>query len=194
MCLRALHDGCKVFRGSEPTVENAERKKSSFCFLKNEPNILVDSTDLIIAATVVQTVVITLTLLVFIFQFRGQEKAIKESSYQNLMGRYNDFIMTQVGKPELNKLFIDQIRLFNKQEISPEEALVYGHLLIAYGIIEEAFLLSKKKWIDKATWEQWAAWLKVLSKHPQFIQMHGVTSGMFDKEYEDYVSRIMKER
>ena len=172
---------------------NAEREKFSFHILKNESSTLVDATTLVIAATIIQTIVLTFTLLVFIFQFRNQEKAIKESSYQNLMGRYNDFIMTQVGKPELNKLFIDQLQFLNNQKISPEEASVYGHLLIAYGIIEEAFLLSKKKWIDKYTWEQWAAWLKVLSKHPQFMQMHGATSGMFDKEYQDYVSKLMKE-
>ena len=53
---------------------------------------LVDSTDLIIIASVVQTIVITLTLAVFIFQFRSQEKAIRKSSYQNVMGRYTDYI------------------------------------------------------------------------------------------------------
>ena len=155
---------------------------------------LVDVTTLVIAATIIQTIVLTFTLLVFIFQFRSQEKAIKESSYQNLMGRYNDFIMTQVSKAELNKLFMDQLKFLNNQEISPQGAAVYGHLLIAYGIIEEAFLLSKKKWIDNDTWEQWAAWLKVLSKHPQFIQVHGATRGMFDKDYQDYVSKILDKK
>lgn len=178
----------------EAWYRNAEREKFTFGILKNELGTLFDSTDLIIAATVVQTIVLTFTLLVFIFQFRSQEKAIKESSYQNLMGRYNDFLMMQVGKPELNTLFINQIRSFNKQEISAEEASIYGHLLIAYGIIEEAFLLCKKKWIDDESWEQWSAWLKVLATHPQFIQMHRATSGMFDKDFEDYVSKIMQEK
>jgi hypothetical protein len=56
----------------------------------------------------VQTIVITLTLLVFIFQFRSQERAIKESSYQNLMGRYNDFMLMQAEKPELSNLMRGQ--------------------------------------------------------------------------------------
>jgi hypothetical protein len=54
---------------------------------------LVDAATLSLVATIVQTLVITLTLIVFISQFRSQEKAIKEASYQNLLGRYNDFIM-----------------------------------------------------------------------------------------------------
>jgi hypothetical protein len=41
--------------------------------------------DMSVLATVVQTIVITLALLVFIFQFRSQEKAIWESSYQAIL-------------------------------------------------------------------------------------------------------------
>jgi hypothetical protein len=62
---------------------------------------LVDATDLSLLATFAQTVVITLTLLVFIFQFRSQEKAIRESSYQNVLGRYGDYIMSGGGTDEL---------------------------------------------------------------------------------------------
>lgn len=54
-----------------------------------------EATWIIVLTSLVQTVMITLTLLVFIFQFRSEETAIKESSYQNLMGRYNDFMMVQ---------------------------------------------------------------------------------------------------
>ena len=65
---------------------------------------MVDSTDLIVIASVAQTVVITLTLVVFIFQFRSQEKAIKESAYQAVQGRYTDYIRMLVEKPELTRL------------------------------------------------------------------------------------------
>ncbi len=57
--------------------------------------------DLSVLATLVQTIVITLTLLVFIFQFRSQEKAIRESSYQNVLGRYNDYVMSGTGADDL---------------------------------------------------------------------------------------------
>ena len=110
--------------------------------------------------SLVQTVVITLTLLIFIFQFRSQERAIKESSYQNLMGRYNDFMMIQAEKPEPSALLRDWVqRRDGETQIAAEDISVIANLLIAYGIIEEAFLLYAKKWIDNDTWEQWAAWL-----------------------------------
>ena len=38
---------------------------------------MVDATTLIVIATLAQTVVITITLMVFILQFRSQEKSIR---------------------------------------------------------------------------------------------------------------------
>ena len=153
-----------------------------------------EATEIIVLTSLVQTVVITLTLLIFIFQFRSQERAIKESSYQNLMGRYNDFMMMQAEKPELNKLLRDQLQSQNTEtKIAADDISVITNLLIAYGIIEEAFLLYAKKWIDEETWGQWAAWLRDLTKHPRFQLIHQRMSGQFDKRFQDYVSKVMKE-
>ncbi len=99
---------------------------------------MVDATTLIVISTLVQTLVITVTLIVFVMQFRSQEKAIKEASYQGLMGRYNDFITTMVDKPVVAKLLMDESL---RETVSPEDATITAHLLLAYGIIEEAFLL-----------------------------------------------------
>jgi len=149
---------------------------------------LVDATTLIVISTVAQTVVISITLIVFVLQFRSQERAIKEASYQGLMGRYNDFIRTLVEKPVLAKFLVDQMQ---GTDISSDEATVYAHLLVAYGIIEEAFLLYSKKWIDEDTWSQWSAWLVAISESPQFIRVHERTTGTFDKRFEDYVSKVL---
>ncbi len=75
--------------------------------------------DLSALATLVQTIVITLTLLVFIFQFRSQEKAIRESSYQNVLGRYNDYVMSGSSSDDLilARLF-SPARKFSKDEIA----------------------------------------------------------------------------
>jgi hypothetical protein len=147
---------------------------------------LVDATTLSLVATFVQTVVITLTLVVFIFQFRSQEKAIKEASYQNLLGRYNDFIMSG---GETDPLFARLVS--DSSSIQASELASVRRLLISYGIIEEAYELYKKGWIDKESWEQWNAWLKTLAKHPHFATMHRRTEGMFDKDFQAHVSRLL---
>lgn len=136
-----------------------------------------------------------MTLLVFIFQFRGQERATKEASYQNLMGRYNDFMMMQASNPSLNRLFARRLARYSKRdvEVTPDEAAVYGHLLIAYGILEEAFLLFQKKWIDQDTWDQWDTWLKVMLSNPEFVTVHETARGTFDNRFANHVSDLLKQ-
>ena len=111
------------------------------------------------------------------------------------MGRYNDFMMMQAEKPELNKLLRDQLHIRDaKTKIATEDISVITNLLIAYGIIEEAFLLYTKKWIDEETWGQWAAWLKDLTKHPRFDLIHRRMRGQFDKRFEEYVMKFLEEK
>jgi hypothetical protein len=155
---------------------------------------LDEATEIIVLTSLVQAAVITLTLMVFIFQFRSQETAIKESSYQNPMGRYNDFMMVQAEKPELSKLLRDWLGRDTETKIAAEDVSVVANLLIAYGIVEEAFLLYAKKWIDEETWGQWAAWLKDLTKHPRFDVIHRRMRGQFDKRFQDYVSKVLAEK
>ena len=148
---------------------------------------MVDATTLSLLATVVQTVVITLTLLVFIFQFRSQERAIREASYQNLLGRYNDLMMS--GSRDDDLLFA---RLFSEDDgVDPKDLATVRRLLLSYGIIEEAYELYKRGWIDKESWEQWNTWLKALSRHPHFARLHSATAGMYDKDFQEHVSRLL---
>jgi hypothetical protein len=110
------------------------------------------------------------------------------------MGRYNEFMMLQAEKPELNKLLRDKLLRHDTNEDNPEERSAFVSLLIAYGIIEETFLLYAKNWIDEETWEQWAEWLKALAKHPRFDLIHRRMKGQFDKYFQDYVTRILEQK
>jgi hypothetical protein len=148
---------------------------------------VVDATTLTILAAVVQTVVITLTLAVFILQFRSQEKALREASYQNLLGRYNDFMMSGGSA---DSLLFGRL-LSQSANLGPDDLAVVRRLMISYGIIEEAYELYKKGWIDEEAWEQWNTWLKAISRHPHFKALHSSTAGMFDKQFQDHVSRLL---
>ncbi len=145
--------------------------------------------DLTLLASIVQTVVLTLTLLVFIFQFRSQEKAIRESSYQNVMGRYNDYIMS--GSSADDALLARLFPAGNK-EVRSEDASLIRRLLIAYGILEETYELYSKGWINKETWDQWDAWLKQMCKVPLFCVLHKSSTGMFNKGFQEHVTKIIE--
>jgi len=147
---------------------------------------LVDDATLNLLATFAQTLVITLTLLVFIFQFRSQERAIKDSSYQNVIGRYNEYIMSAGTADDLLLA-----SLFADNKPPADELARIRRLMIAYGIIEEAYGLYKKGWIDKEDWDQWATWLKAISRYPQFATLHTGTTGMFDPDFQAYVSQMI---
>ena len=150
---------------------------------------MVDATALDLAATGVQTIVITLTLVVFIFQFRSQERAVREASYQNLLGRYNDFVMSgQEADPLFARL------LDSSTDIQKDDLATIRRLMISYGIIEEAYELYKKGWIDEESWEQWNSWLKALSRHPHFRTLHTHTAGMFDKDFQTHVTRLLESK
>ena len=153
---------------------------------------MVDATTLIVISTIVQTIVITITLIVFLLQFRSQVTAIKEASIQGLMGRYNDLIGHLADKPDVAKLLLDTMP--GGRSASKEEAAVWGHMLMAYGIIEEAYQLYAKKWIDETNWLQWSAFLEVLAKNPLFVAMQQATVGTFDTRFEAYVRQILSKR
>jgi hypothetical protein len=159
---------------------------------------LVDSTDLIIATSVVQTLVISLTLLVFIFQFRSQEKATKEAAVQNVMGRYTDYIRMLVENPQLAK-FLDLAQndlnpgRAPVEKLSPEDETTMAYLLLGYGIFEEIYSLYKKKWMDEETWQQWSSFIQRMANHPLFRRVHYMTSGTFDKDFQEFVSKLIEE-
>ncbi|HXW37941.1 MAG TPA: hypothetical protein VEJ36_08595 [Nitrososphaerales archaeon] len=153
---------------------------------------MVDSTTVIIVATLTQTVVITLTLAVFIFQFRSQEKAIREAAVQSVMGRYTDYVRMLVEKPELANKLLTQPDIARDVQIDDEDQVVAAYLLLGYGLFEEVYGLYKKGWMDEETWQQWSAFLERMARQPLFQSVHRFSSGTYDKEFQDYVTRIIE--
>lgn len=157
---------------------------------------MVDAATLTLLATVAQTIVITVMLLVFILQFRSQEQAVDESSYQNLMGRYNDLVMMEAARERPSSLYMSRLsrRSGRSAQITVEQAEAFSVLLVIYGLLVEAFTLYKKKWIDKETWDQWAAWLSDMAEDPDFRSIHETSQGMFDPGFEAYLAKGIAEK
>jgi hypothetical protein len=62
---------------------------------------------------------------------------------------------------------------------------------VAYGIIEEAYELYKKGWIDKENWLQWSTFLEAIAQFPEFARIHTGSAGTFDSEFQDYVTKML---
>jgi len=158
---------------------------------------LADISDPTAWSTLIQTIVLTLTLAIFILTFREQNKATRESAYQKVLDDYTDSMKMLVENPILGRLPLEMARI-HKQNVDPqssqEDLVVRNYMLLVYGIFERTHLLYRKKWIDKDTWDQWALFLKSILAHPSFQNVHRTSEGMFDKPFQDYVTNILNHR
>jgi hypothetical protein len=155
---------------------------------------MTEITDPVVLSTIVQTTVVTLTLVVFILSFRSQNKAIQEQAYQKVMDDYSDAIRMLSDRPELSSF---QAELFNlnrgteRKTLSREDLVIRNFVVMMYGFFERVYSLYRRKWIDEETWRQWAAFLEVVAVHPVFRDIHLSSTEMFDKPFVDYVSSIL---
>ena len=158
----------------------------------------LDITDPVALSSIVQTAVVTLTLVIFILSFRSQDKAIKEAAYQKALDDYTDSMRLLIEKPELRKFQVELARTTAPRSgtasATPEDMIVRNYILLLYGLMERIHLLFRKNWIDRETWSQWSAFLELLARHPMFQEVHRSSEGMFDKPFQDYVSDVLNRK
>jgi hypothetical protein len=156
-----------------------------------------DISDPVVWGTIVQTIVLTLTLIIFILTFRTQNKATRDAAYQKVLDDYSDSMKMLVERPELNSIQVELAKITRSGDLSdrtPEQLLARNFVLLLYGIFERLYMLYLKKWIDHETWIQWEKFLKTIAKHPLFEEVHHTSEGMFDKPFQDFVSEIIKHK
>src|SRR5438046_10506333 len=101
----------------------------------------MDGVDLVTIATLGQTVVLAITLIVFIVQLRSQTQAIKDAAYQGVLNDYTDIVRTLIDRPEIAEL-MDDLRLTDPavesqvEHIHPESRFVRGNLFLVLGMID----------------------------------------------------------
>ena len=156
--------------------------------------------DPVALSTIVQTAVITLTLVIFILSFRSQNKAIQEQAYQKVMDDYGDAMRMLSDRPELYQF---QLELFSRNDrptgrelksLSREDLIIRNYAVMMYGLFERIYALYKRKWIDEDTWKQWAAFLEVVASHPVFMEVHQWSGEMWDQPFVDYVDNILDKK
>ena len=161
---------------------------------------MVDFSDPAVWSSIVQTIVLTLTLVIFIFSFRSQNRALREQAYERVMDDYGDALRMLLEKPELYQF---QAELFSRSNRSPgreqksftrEDLAIRNFVVMMYGFFERIHFLYRRKWIDEKTWKQWAAFLAVVANHPVFRDVHQSSVEMFDKEFVEYVSSILTDK
>ena len=161
---------------------------------------MVDISDPIVWSTLVQTVVLTLTLVIFILTFRSQNQAIKEQAYGKVLDDYGSAMRMLVETPEL---YAFQLALFNasqgklgrdEKSYTREEMVIRNYVIMLYGFFERVFFLYRRKWIDEETWKQWSAFLELFAVHPVFREVHQSSREMWDKPFVDYIASLLNRK
>ncbi len=129
-----------------------------------------------------QTIVLTLTLVIFTLSFRTQNMATGEAAYQKALDDYTDTMKMLVENPVLSKLPLEMARVnrpigAEPQSQFPDSMVVRNYMLLLYGIFERIHLLYRKKWIDSDTWNQWGLFLEAVTRHPAFRDVHRTSEG-----------------
>src|SRR5712691_8536526 len=97
--------------------------------------------------------------------------------------------------PELHRF---QVELFSRigrplgrerKEFLREDMVIRNYVFMIYGFFERVYFLYRRKWIDEEIWTQWAAFLKIMTKHPAFKEVHRSSSELWDEPFVDYVER-----
>ena len=157
--------------------------------------MLTDINDPVFWSTIIQTIVLTLTLLIFALSFRSQDKVAKESAYQKVLDDTTDAMKMLLTNPELGRIQTEMARVFSPASrlasLTQEELAVRAYLSLLYGIFERAYLLYCRKWIDKEAWSQFDTWLQRMMTHPMFVEVHRFSTGMYDKPFQDYIDGLL---
>ena len=153
-----------------------------------------DLSDHIVYLTLAQTLILTLTMVVFILSFRSQNIAMKDAAYQKALDDYTASVSMLIQNPELGALMEELGReaLPGSEPLGDKNRPVFGYMLLSYSLFERVYLLYTKKWIDQETWDQWHAWLKGMAKHPMFQEVHRRSQGTFDRSFMSLVDNAVR--
>lgn len=152
--------------------------------------------DPVVLLTLTQTVVLTLTMVVFILQFRSQNQATKDAAYEKAMDDYTNAISLLVERPELGgALDIIGSALApgapKAATSTSEDRALFGYMLLNYSLLERIHSLYEKKWIDKGNWDQWHAFMRAMARHPMFQEVHRRSQGTFDQAFQNLVDEAI---
>ena len=103
--------------------------------------------DPIVLLTVAQTVILTLTMVVFIMSFRSQNLAIRDAAYQKALDDYAASISMLAQNPELGSILEDlgSEAAPGSEPLGDEHRPVFGYMLLNYSIFERVYILYAKR-------------------------------------------------
>lgn len=82
---------------------------------------------------------------------------MQNDAYSKVIEDYCRVSQTIIDKPHLNKHFYADHPNFVTLDSSQQD--FYNYLALFIGVLERAYILYRKGWIDEQTWMTWEKWL-----------------------------------
>ncbi len=142
------------------------------------------------AAEIIGSVAIVVTLIVLIFEMRGNTDEMRAATLANLAARTQAFPLAVATNPQVANLWA---RIEAGEELSPsDEAQIKGVVVIALKLEEKSFIARRDGRLDEEVWRTRAAFALLVLRHQSlrdyWKQMR--LNGAFIPAFEKRVVRI----
>ena len=117
-------------------------------------------------ASLIQTLVVVVTLFILIHEYRKLRKERKVSNYTKQVELLKELRLLRIQNPELSKLY--ETELINTSEDYTKQ---HFFNLIVLSVFELTFINFREGIIDKKTWGFWTEALEVICKENSFRKM-----------------------
>ena len=107
--------------------------------------------------TVVQTIVIVLSLMALIWQLRQFTRSLQHDAYSRAIEDYSQIAGHLLDKPQLNQFFYEDNTDF--QALTGDQKDFYNYLGLSFALFERIYLLARQGSIQPRIWDSWERWL-----------------------------------
>ena len=115
---------------------------------------------------IVQTVVLTATLAVLVWQTIKLRNSINASNYSSMITMLKDLRLLRIEKPELARVYKGDV-----DELSDKDIQHHFFNLIVLSIFETIYFNFQSGVIDCKTWDYWVNSIKRIAQESSFRQM-----------------------
>lgn len=117
-------------------------------------------------ASLVQTLVVVVTLFILINEYRKLRKERKVSNYTKQVELLKELRLLRIQNPELSQLYETELL-----DVSEDYTKHHFFNLIVLSVFELTFINFQEGIIDKKTWGFWTEALEVICKEKSFREM-----------------------
>ena len=150
---------------------------------------------LALISEIVGSVAIVVTLLVLVFEVRGNSEELRYIAQSDVAARTQALILTTVSNPQLQEAYDDAVA---GETLTPTQAsLVNNYLVARLKLTEESFLAFTSGRLDEEIWQTRAAFALNTLQNKWAEDRWNTrirTNGIFTPSFVDWVDAALLER